>query len=791
VWTLNLVDFVIFFLAGRYAAEAAEGTAWLAQKEEYVSGTDFGKDSFASQSLLRGHAAQVHELDRYKKQLVQLDQQSKAIRTVAVSENHTVSRMALPQPSSPSPPPPISSDVVRVKARAEFKARRDRELTIVKGEILEVVNTNDEKWWKVRRTEGQRDEGYVPATYVKKVKAAVAVAAPATPATEIATHTTLSPEPKSRPSSVATFDFAAAATSTQTEITAHYDRVVSLFSTRRKSLEETIAYHDFCFEATELEIWLEERQRTAQDAELGKEAEQVEMLSRKFELFKEDVMSNVGRVDRFNELANSLIGDDHSDSARIRDRQDVINSQWQALQDLLAGHSESLVASGDIAQYNQVIDEMSDWMQSKAVTMSDDLGQNVASVMYLQRLHKTFTSDLPAIEQRLRELETSQTALSKQYADQFDEVTADLQRPQALWAALSERAQGRQEKLNESLALQMFLSDYRDQLLWCTLMQNKIDAVATPPDEPTADGAIKLLESYQNELMHATLVAERDAFAKAAADLSSSGHYAAAEIAEKGHKISELVAQIEANLAARHGVMVKYQGLRAWERDHVVLVSWLNRQETFLEKKDLGDSVDAVEDLQKRHGEFAMGIEVYSAKIKSHAAFGEEVVAYGLDDGSAVATDQQALVTSYATLVDRSSQRESELQASAELQKFERQCVNAMVWIEEQRVTAQEPSYEETKLLKSEAQRHATFESSLADFESEVAAIDTAAAGFATASHYASESITNRNTEVQAAWCSLRNESTNKAQKLKEAVQELDFKHHVADLMLFCEDIQK
>lgn len=45
---------------------------------------------------------------------------------------------------------------------------------------------------------------------------------------------------------------------------------------------------------------------TALEKDVGKDAEQVELLARKFELFKEDVASNVTRVNRCDTL--SLLG---------------------------------------------------------------------------------------------------------------------------------------------------------------------------------------------------------------------------------------------------------------------------------------------------------------------------------------------------------------------------------------------------------------------------------------------------------------------------------------------------
>jgi hypothetical protein len=152
----------------------------------------------------------------------------------------------------------------------------------------------------VKRTGGATGEGYVPASYVKKLRAGSIGEGP-----DPDTNTTSSQgadgkgEGDSADTAVVQSDLATEAAATQAALTDQYERVLALFADRQKSLEEAIAYHDFVFEAAELEIWVEERLRTALEKDVGKDAEQVELLARKFDLFKEDVASNVTRVNRF------------------------------------------------------------------------------------------------------------------------------------------------------------------------------------------------------------------------------------------------------------------------------------------------------------------------------------------------------------------------------------------------------------------------------------------------------------------------------------------------------------
>eukprot|EP00038_Savillea_parva_P028049 m.62925 g.62925 ORF g.62925 m.62925 type:complete len:2331 (+) comp8122_c0_seq1:123-7115(+) len=787
----------------RYTAEAAEWTTWLTEKEQYAASAELGKDGFASQSLSKDHTARTHELEGARKQLTELEVQSKSIRTVAVPDDKIVSQLPSPgtmatsgathtaAPSTPvTPAATATSSAVRVKARADFAARRDRELSITKGEILEVTNSKDDKWWKVRRTGGTNEEGYVPASYVKKVRAGSVSSAPPTPTAVMAPPAARFQGPLEL-TLAAGQDFATTALATQTALHALYDRVLDAFAQRQRSLEDTVAYHDFSFEAAELEMWLEERRRTVEEAEVGKEAEQVEMLTRKFDWFKEDVASNVNRVNRFNELADRLVGDGHSDSPRIRERQGAINAQWQTLQDLLSQHSEALVASGDVAQFRQVVSETNDWMQSKLATMSDDLGHDVASVLYLQRLHKTFASDLPAIKQNLNDMEHRSQGLQNQHSDHSADLSAQMAHPKELWETLTQRAAAREKKLDDALKLQKFLSDYRDQELWCTLMQDKIEAVSVPLDEASADSAVKLLEGYHNQMMHPSIVAERDAFDAVAQGMVQDQHYAANEVSDKRQQLQQRIAAVQQSLNDRRTLMGQYQKLRAWERNHTALSTWLDRQEAFLQNDDLGDSIDAVEVLQKRHSEFLAGVEAHANNMTSHLDAGSVVAEFGLEEGESIPADQEALAARYAAVVGASAERIAALEASEALQRFLRQCHNAMLWIDEQMVTALEPSYNEPKLLKSEAQRHETFEDSLDDFNAEVAVIDEASAKYAASGHYATQTIAERNEEVQAAWHKLREASASKGQKLMEALEESDFKHLVTELQLFCDDIEK
>lgn len=71
----------------------------------------------------------------------------------------------------PKPQPPVATTPVhhatgQMRATYDFVARNSKELTIMAGEILDVLD-NKRKWWEVRNSSGQT--GYVPSTILESI----------------------------------------------------------------------------------------------------------------------------------------------------------------------------------------------------------------------------------------------------------------------------------------------------------------------------------------------------------------------------------------------------------------------------------------------------------------------------------------------------------------------------------------------------------------------------------------------------------------------------------------------
>jgi hypothetical protein len=189
-----------------------------------------------------------------------------------------------------------------VKVRYDYAARRAKELTVSKGEILRLVAEKDENWWKVGR---DAEVGYVPAKYVKKLpqtSAAATAPAPTTPTDEGYTF----PDP--------TVGIA----ERQAELDTQYEALQMRGAQREISLADAASYFFLKREGDELLGWLDEHQGVYTSSDVGETVEQVELIQKTFENFKLNLATQQPRKVKFDTEASELLQANHEQSPEIQ-----------------------------------------------------------------------------------------------------------------------------------------------------------------------------------------------------------------------------------------------------------------------------------------------------------------------------------------------------------------------------------------------------------------------------------------------------------------------------------------
>ncbi|KAL7978493.1 hypothetical protein Chor_004310 [Crotalus horridus] len=371
--------------------------------------------------------------------------------------------------------------------------------------------------------------------------------------------------------------------------------------------------------------WINDKEAIVTSEELGQDLEHVEVLQKKFEEFQTDLAAHEERVNEVNQFASKLIQEQHPEEELIKSKQDEVNTSWQRLKGLALQRQGRLFGAAEVQRFNRDVDETISWIKEKEQLMaSDDFGRDLASVQALLRKHEGLERDLAALEDKVKALCAETDRLQESHPPNASQIHVKREELVANWEQIRTRAAERHARLNDSYRLQRFLADFRDLTSWVTEMKALINA-----DELANDvaGAEALLDRHQEH--KGEIDAHEDSF-KSADDsgqaLLAAGHYASDEVKEKLTVLSEERTALLELWELRRQQYEQCMDLQLFYRDTEQVDNWMSKQEAFLLNEDLGDSLDTVEALLKKHEDFEKSLSAQEEKITALDEFATKLI---------------------------------------------------------------------------------------------------------------------------------------------------------------------
>ncbi|EMP38127.1 Spectrin alpha chain, brain [Chelonia mydas] len=535
--------------------------------------------------------------------------------------------------------------------------------------------------------------------------------------------------------------------------------------------------------------WINDKEAIVTSEELGQDLEHVEVLQKKFEEFQTDLAAHEERVNEVNQFAGKLIQEQHPEEELIKSKQDEVNAGWQRLKGLALQRQGKLFGAAEVQRFNRDVDETISWIKEKEQLMaSDDFGRDLASVQALLRKHEGLERDLAALEDKVKALCAEADRLQQSHPQNASQIQVKREELIANWEQIRTLAAERHARLNDSYRLQRFLADFRDLTSWVTEMKALINA-----DELANDvaGAEALLDRHQEH--KGEIDAHEDSFKSADESgqaLLAAGHYASDEVREKLTILSDERTALLELWELRRQQYEQCMDLQLFYRDTEQVDNWMSKQEAFLLNEDLGDSLDSVEALLKKHEDFEKSLSAQEEKITALDEFATKLIQnnhYAKED---VATRRDALLSRRNALHERAMYRRAQLADSFHLQQFFRDSDELKSWVNEKMKTATDEAYKDPSNLQGKVQKHQAFEAELSANQSRIDALEKAGQKLIDVNHYASDEVAARMNEVISLWKKLLEATELKGIKLREANQQQQFNRNVEDIELWLYEVE-
>lgn len=393
-----------------------------------------------------------------------------------------------------------------------------------------------------------------------------------------------------------------------------------------------------------------------------------------------------------NRRADELVVDAHPDVTQIRTKQKEVNDAWNRLRQNASQRQERLFGAHEVQRLNRDIDEAISWISEKdSIISSDDYGRDLANVQSLQRKHDAVERDLAALADKVEGLTREGQRLAASTPDSPDEqLNFKLEELTNHWSNLKQKAQQRKERLSESYKLQSFLSDHRDLMNWYNEMSTVMQVDELAKDVSGAEALIERHSEHKGELE-----SRDDSLTKTV----KSGHELLIHTEESGSSLTESKSLITEKLSQlemeRERLGQKWTEKQAFflqslefllfMRDAEQADTWITKQESFLANDNLGESLDDVEALLKKHEDFEKSLAAQEEKAKYLEEIAEKLIT---DEAKNYAREEIEVKRDYLrkrrmTMQENADQRRSVLQEAFKYYMFERDCDELNGWINE------------------------------------------------------------------------------------------------------------
>ncbi|KAM9777423.1 spectrin beta chain, erythrocytic [Neosynchiropus ocellatus] len=403
----------------------------------------------------------------------------------------------------------------------------------------------------------------------------------------------------------------------QGRVDKQYAGLRELAEERGKKLDH--AYHHFQLsrEVEDLEHWIAERDLVASSQEMGQDLDHVVLLRERFRDFaRETGMVGQERVDLVNRTIDELIEAGHSEAASLAEWKDGINDSWADLLELIDTRAQLLMASYELLKYFDDGKELVAQIQDKQRELPDDLGEDFSKAESFHRMHAAFERDITALGQQVQQFPETAARLHAQYAgDKAAAIQATEKDVMEAWRNLLEACDGRRARLVDTADKFRFFTMVRDLMAW---MESIIQQIVTQ-EKPRDVSSVELLQKY-----HQGIRSEIEARGAKFTDCIDLGK----ALMTRKHKDSAEIQQKLLQLTdKRKEMMFKWDDRWDWlrlllevcqfARDASVAEAWLVAQEPYVTSRDLGQTVDEVEKLLKRHEAFEKSTATWEERFSA------------------------------------------------------------------------------------------------------------------------------------------------------------------------------
>ncbi|KAK2710872.1 hypothetical protein QYM36_012149, partial [Artemia franciscana] len=785
--------------ACQFFADVNEAESWLKEKLPLARSQDCGSDETSAQALLSRHKDLIGQINAYQGEIKALSGQADRLVKMnldrqiftdqdmklapAVEEDEVLETVQyvdeeyfVEEPIERTEFKTVTEDRLapQVKSLYAFKGEG---IECLKGEIMLLLDKTNNDWWLIRRKNLQ--EGYVPANYVREIEPDVIKVQVRKPVlvTEIKRVKKIRKVPKPVPvkktkleklpvrKSLSMGEDTEGVEERKNNVVQLYKDLSDLSEKRKKLLEDSIRLFAFNSHCDDFSTWAREKEKQLQEttAEDG-----VEVAKRKFEAIVTDMSANRSRIEKIGFLAEELLKHGTSQAKTVKLKQKEVERLWDHLYKVRQAKEKSLQGASSVELFYRNCDEAKFWMAEKLESLGrDEFEGDLKTVQALQRRHEQLERELLPVEDKVRKVKNLAQSVKSDYPTEAKSVAAREQEVTAMWEEVKEKSLDKRTRIETAVGAQIFLRESSNLLAWADQTLESLFTHPNVKDVATAEESLK-----EHEELFVDIKAHQDEF-KELIDLGQSlnrSTKAGKEVVESRLKeLQATQAKINSEWKRKNNLLKQILDLQNFNKEADQIDAATSSHEALLEFSDLGNSLDEVEALIKRHDDFESILTAQDEKIKAFSEKATKLIKADHFESNYVKSRRDEVINRRQKVKDEAASRRKKLEASQMYQEFATSADDLRRWIDEKKKNTEDESYRDLSNLERKLQKHEAFERELRANEGRLKTLNKAGQNLISKENYRAADISTTLENLKNAWENVVAASEEKGKKLRQA----------------------
>ncbi|XP_066550926.1 spectrin beta chain, erythrocytic isoform X2 [Amia ocellicauda] len=569
-----------------------------------------------------------------------------------------------------------------------------------------------------------------------------------------------------------------------------YAELLSLSDLRKKKLEDALALYTIFSETDACELWMSQKETWLVGLETPDKLEDLEVVQNRLDILGQEMGNVESRVQDVNKAAKQLEDSRHPSMKEVKERQTRLNKRWDAFKKMVEEKKRNVDSVLSLHNYGLECDEAETWILEKThvIESTQDLGNDLAAVMTIQRKLYGMERDLVAIQGKLTFLKGEAQRLAAEHPERARDILEKQRALDRAWDELCQTLKDREDSLGEVSKLQTFLQDLDDFQAWLFKTQKAIASEEMPSTLPEAEQLISLHDAVRDDMdQHEEDYHQVKDMGTTVTQGETDPQYQQLEQRLKG--LDTGWDELHKMWDSRKNFLDQGLGFQQFLRDAKQAESILNNQEYMLAHTERPDTLDGAEMALRKHEDFINTMDANEDKITNTIYGGQRLVNSGNLYSERVKDKIHSIEDRYNTNRAKAMEVTAKLKDNRDLQHFLQNTQDLTLWINEKMLTAQDTSYDEARNLHSKWQKHQAFMAELAANKNWLAKIDQEGEELMRAKPEFRPVVMERLEKLHRLWEELESTTQNKAKTLFDANRSELFDQSYSDLTKWLKEL--